>query len=113
MRDDETGPDPKAGSQDRKTRIDGDRVIHTVKGQPYHGDRYTPPMGLTTEQNEEQRTGTKIDERQVREAARGERESTAWSGTARTHSTVERTGGTDEVAEAPYGRKGEKQSREG
>jgi hypothetical protein len=113
MRDDETGPDPKAGSQDRKTRIDGDRVIHTVKGTPYHGDRYSRPMGLTTEQNEEQRTGTKIDERQTREAAAGERESTAWSTTTRSHATVERTDGSDEVADAPFGRKGSKQSREG
>ena len=48
-----------------------------------------------------------------RDAARGERESTAWSGTALTHATVERTDGSDEVAEAPFGRKGEKQSREG
>jgi hypothetical protein len=113
MRDDERGPDPKTGSQDRKTRIDGDRVIHTVKGTPYHGDRYSRPMGLTTEQNEEQRTGAKIDERQIREAAAGERESTAWSGAPREHSTIERTSGSDEVAEAPYGRKGSKQSREG
>ena len=113
MRDDETGPDPKAGSQDRKTRIDGDRVIHTVKGTPYHGDRYSRPTGLTTEQNEERRVGTKIDERQTFEAARGEQDSTAWSGTARQHGTVERNDGTDEVAEAPFGKKGTKQTREG
>jgi hypothetical protein len=69
MRDDQHGPDPKAGSQDRKTRVKGDRVIHTVDGTLYHGDRYERPYGLTTEQWEEQRRGAKLDERQVREAA--------------------------------------------
>ena len=69
MRDDERGPDEKAGSQDRKTRTKGNRVIHTIRGSLYHGDVGERPYGLTTEQWNEQRTGTKIDERQVREAA--------------------------------------------
>ncbi|HEX2120854.1 MAG TPA: hypothetical protein VHL59_04360 [Thermoanaerobaculia bacterium] len=78
------------GDQDRKTRIKGDRVIHTVNGTPYHGDRYEGPRGLTNEQKESQRTGAKLDERQVREAAHdglGGRQQ------------VERLRGTDEVAE--------------
>ncbi|HEX9984240.1 MAG TPA: hypothetical protein VGF69_13315 [Thermoanaerobaculia bacterium] len=91
MRDDQRGPDPKAGSQDRKTRIDGDRVIHTVKGTPYHGDRYTRPYGLTTEQNEARRVGPKLDERQGNEAAR------------EGHRSIERTDGTDEVTETRKG----------
>ena len=69
MRDDQRGPDPKAGSADRKTRIDGNRVIHTPNGSLYHGDVGERPYGLTTEQWNDQRTGAKIDERQIREAA--------------------------------------------
>lgn len=61
MRDEQT--EPKANVDDGKTRTDGDRVIHTVAGTPYHGDRYERPRGLTTEQNEDHRTGTKIDGR--------------------------------------------------
>ena len=57
-------------SQDRKTRTKGERVIHTVKGTPYHGDRYEAPRGLTTEQSEDQRRGAKLDERQTRESRR-------------------------------------------
>lgn len=82
-------------SPDRKTRIDGDRVIHTVKGSPYRGDRYERPYGLTAEQSESQRNGPKIDERQVREAAHD-----GLSGKRQ----VERLDGTDEVPEAKKGR---------
>ncbi|HSP34558.1 MAG TPA: hypothetical protein VLU46_09610 [Thermoanaerobaculia bacterium] len=56
----------------------GNRVIHTTKGGIYKGDRTDRPRGLTTEQAEDQRTGVKIDERQVREAAQGERQATEW-----------------------------------
>ena len=94
MRDDQRGPDPKAGSPDRRTRVDGDRVIHTVKGTPYHGNRSEPPRGLTTEQWEEQRTGAKLDERQTREAAHD-----GLSGKQQ----VERLDGTDEVASTKKG----------
>lgn len=84
-------------SQDRKTRIKGDRVIHTVKG------KFTPggveggevPRGLTAEQWEEQRTGHKLDERQVREAAHD-----GLSGKQQ----VERLGGTDDVTSVKKGR---------
>jgi hypothetical protein len=69
MRDDQRGPDPKTGSPDRKTRVKGDRVIHTPKGTLYHGDRYEGPRGLTNEQQEERRVGAKIDERQGRQYA--------------------------------------------
>jgi hypothetical protein len=86
---------PKDGSPDRKTRIDGDRVIHTPKGMPYHGDRYAPPYGLTTEQAEAQRSGSKLDERQTREAAHD-----GLGGKQQ----VERLDGTDEVASTKKGR---------
>lgn len=91
MRDDQRGPDPKAGSQDRKTRVDGDRVIHTVNGNIYSGNRYEGPRGLTTEQNEARRVGPKLDERQGREYAHGGQESKPG---------IERLDGTDEVAES-------------
>src|SRR3954469_14768758 len=55
-------------SPDRKTRIKGNRVMHTPKGGVYKGDAAERPRGLTTEQAEDQRRGTKIDERQRREA---------------------------------------------
>jgi hypothetical protein len=67
MRDDQREPSAKAGSQDRKTRKDGDTVIHTVGGSIRHGDRNEAPRGLTVEQASEQRSGSKLDERQTRE----------------------------------------------
>jgi hypothetical protein len=96
MRDDERGPDPKAGSQDRKTRVEGDRVIHTVKGSLYQGDRGERPYGLTTEQWEDQRTGAKLDERQVREAAH--------DGLGGKQQIESLSGDRDEVAETKKGR---------
>ena len=95
MRDDQRGPDPKAGSQDRKTRVKGDRVIHTVKGTPYHGDAAERPRGLTTEQWESQRTGAKLDERQSREAAHDGLDG---------KQQVERLDGTDDIATTRKGR---------
>jgi len=95
MRDDERDPDPKAGSQDRKTRTDGDRVIHTVKGSLYKGDSGERPYGLTTEQAESQRSGAKLDERQVREAAHD-----GLSGKQQ----IERLNGTDDVTDVRKGR---------
>ena len=56
-------------SPDRKTRIEGNRVIHTPKGTLHHDDFNSPPFGLTEEQWEERRRGSKIDERQVLEDA--------------------------------------------
>jgi hypothetical protein len=87
--------DRNSSSPDRKTRVDGDRVIHTVKGTPYHGDLYEGPRGLTNEQKESQRVGAKLDERQVREAAHD-----GLGGKQQ----VERLDGTDEVAETRKGR---------
>lgn len=54
---------------DRKVRVKGNRVIHTPRGGMYKSDVTERPMGLTTEQAEDQRTGTKIAARQTREAA--------------------------------------------
>ena len=54
---------------DRKVRVKGNRVIHTPRGGVYQGDVAERPMGLTTEQAEDQRKGTKIAARQTREAA--------------------------------------------
>ncbi|MBV8520127.1 MAG: hypothetical protein JO197_22225 [Acidobacteria bacterium] len=95
MRDDQRGPDPKAGSPDRKTRVKGDRVIHIVKGNLYQGDAAERPRGLTTEQWESQRTGAKLDERQTREAAHD-----GLGGKQQ----VERLDGTDDVASTRKGR---------
>jgi len=61
-----------------KTRVKGNRIIHTTKGGIYKGDRAERPSGLTTAEAEDQRTGVKIDARHVREAAQGERQATAW-----------------------------------
>lgn len=95
MRDDQRGPDPKAGSPDRKTRVKGDRVIHTVKGMPYRGDRYEGPRGLTTEQQEERRVGSKLDERQGRQYAHGSHDAKPGIG---------RLDGTDDVTTVKKGR---------
>jgi hypothetical protein len=83
------------GDQDRKTRVKGNRVIHTPKGSLYHGNRYEPPRGLTNEQAEDQRRGAKVDERQVREAAHD-----GLGGKQQ----VERLGGTDDVTTTKKGR---------
>ena len=82
-------------SQDRKTRVVGDRVIHKNSGSIYKGDAMERPRGLTTEQWESQRTGAKLDERQVREAAHD-----GLGGKPQ----IERLGGTDEVASTRKGR---------
>jgi hypothetical protein len=95
MRDDQRGADPKAGSQDRKTRVQGDRVIHTVKGTPYHGDRYEGPRGLTNEQAEERRVGSKVDERQGRQFSHGGQDIKPGIG---------RLDGTDDVTSVKKGR---------
>jgi hypothetical protein len=75
-------------SQDRKTRTDGDRVVHTVGGSIRHGDMNEAPRGLTAEQANEQRSGIKLDERQTREST----------------TTAEGKQGTDDVS-APFGGK--------
>ena len=82
-------------SQDRKTRIKGDRVIHTVKGNLYQGGIAEPPRGLTSEQWEDQRSGHKSADRQVREAAHD-----GLGGKQQ----VERLGGTDDVTSVKKGR---------
>ncbi|HEX8410412.1 MAG TPA: hypothetical protein VF883_16220 [Thermoanaerobaculia bacterium] len=95
MRDDNRGPDPKAGSPDRKTRVKGNRVIHTVSGNLYKGDRYEGPRGLTNEQAEERRVGTKIDERQGRQYAHGSHD---------VKPGISRLDGTDDVTTVKKGR---------
>jgi len=84
-------------SPDRKTRVKGNRVIHTTRGGTYHGDAAERPRGLTTEQAEDQRRGVKIDERQRREA--GERIIDAKPRRVRGNAS-------DESAAAPFGKKG-------
>lgn len=49
-------------------RVKGNRVIHTERGI-YHGDVAERPRGLTTEQAEDQRVGSRIGARQRREDA--------------------------------------------
>ena len=51
-----------------KVRVKGNRVIHSSKNV-YKGGRVEAPRGLTAEQAEEQRTGSKLAARQTREAA--------------------------------------------
>ena len=67
-------------NQPSKTRRKGNTVYHAPKGAIYHGDVAERPIGLTTEEAEEQRVGGKLDERQVRDAAQAKR---ATSGRAR------------------------------
>jgi hypothetical protein len=96
MNDDKRRDQPEGvGSQDRKTRVRDDRVIHTVQGSLNRGNRYEAPRGLTPEQYEAQRTGPKLDERQVREAAHD-----GMGGKQQ----IERLDGTDEVTETRKGR---------
>jgi hypothetical protein len=80
---------------DRKVRVKGNRVIHTTRGGVYHGDVAERPRGLTTEQAEDQRVGSKLDERQTREAAQRAIE-------AKPRRTTPKT---DELTAAPYGKK--------
>ena len=82
-------------SQDRKTRIKDDRVLHTVKGSLYRGDLSEPPRGLTNEQWNDQRTGHKLGERQIREAAHDGLDG---------KQQVERLDGTDDVTSVKKGR---------
>jgi len=85
-------------SPDRKTRVKGNRVIHTPEGTLYHGDRYEGPRGLTNEQKEERRVGAKLDERQGREYSHGGIE---------TKPGIERLDGTDDVTDVKKGRERE------
>lgn len=91
-----------ANKQDRKTRLRGDTVVHRNEGRLFQGQSYEPPRGLTAEQGEEERTGAKLGDRQVREGAQGDGQSTPWGDTsARRRPPIEHptTHGTDEVAE--------------
>jgi hypothetical protein len=71
--DDKTGSSP-----DRKARIEGDRVIHTPKGNLYRGDSAEPPRGLTADQSQNQRTGWNVAEREIRDGAQGTGQATEW-----------------------------------
>jgi len=95
-------------TQDRKTRTKDDRVIHTVKGSPYHGDAADRPRGLTTEQAENRRTGWDIKDRQVFEAARGAQQA---SEAGDPNATMPlpgrmRRNQKDELTDPPYGKRG-------
>jgi hypothetical protein len=107
MHDDDGSRSKKVGSADRKTRQKGDTVFHTTRGGIYHGDNAERPRGLTTEQAEDQRTGVKIDERQVREAARGERQATEWGNPNERQPEPGKAHrrDTDELTAPPYGKK--------
>ena len=101
-------------SQDRKTRVEGDRVIHTVGGSIRHGEKNEPPRGLTTDQGNEQRSGAKLDERQTFEAAHGEQQSTPVGDVNRIRENAEgegRASDTDEVTTARSGVSGRSRSR--
>jgi hypothetical protein len=95
-------------TQDRKTRVDGDRVIHTVKGSLYHGNNDERPRGLTTEQAENERVGWDIKERQIREAAHGEQQATEWGDPDATMPLPGRgrKNETDELTDPPFGKRG-------
>lgn len=100
MRDDDLSErdNERAGSADRKTRRDGNRVIHTPNGALFHGEEDDRPRGLTAEQDVNQREGWKLDERQARELAQEAKD-------APPHHV---RNATDELASPPFGRKGEK-----
>lgn len=70
--------DETNGSPDRKTRVEGNRVIHTPKGNVYRGDSAEPPRGLTNDQSQNQRTGWNVAEREIREGAQGTGQATEW-----------------------------------
>lgn len=70
-------------------------MIHTVKGSLYKGDRYEGPRGLSNEEKEERRVGSKADERQGRE--------TGFGGHNR-KPPVSRLDGTDDVTDVKKGR---------
>ena len=108
MRNDGRQKSQRAGSPDRKTRVKGNRVIHTTKGGVYHGDIADRPRGLTTEQAEEQRVGAKIGERQVREAAQGERQATEWGDIRERQPQpgTKKRAKTDELTSPPFGKRG-------
>lgn len=95
MNDDNREGGRTTGSPDRKTRIDGDRVIHTPNGTLHHGNRYEGPRGLTTEQNEARRTGAKLDERQARQTGFGGK---------MVKPPLSNLDGTDDVTEVKKGR---------
>jgi hypothetical protein len=100
----------KDDSADRKTRVKGNRVIHTTRGGIYKGDAAERPRGLTTEQAEDQRSGAKIDERQVREAAQGERQATEWGDIRERQpqpGTKKRVK-SDELTSPPFGKRGKR-----
>jgi hypothetical protein len=101
MKDDE-------GTQDRKTRQKDDRVIHTVKGTPYHGDAAERPRGLTTEQAENRRAGWDIKDRQVFEASHGEQQASEAGDPDATQPLPGRTrrNASDELTDPPYGKRG-------
>jgi hypothetical protein len=111
MHDDDGSRGKAVGSADRKTRQKGDTVYHTTRGGIYHGDNAERPRGLTTEQAEDQRTGVKIDERQVREAAHGERQATEWGDPNERQPDVTKTRrrDTDELTAPPFGKKNPRQ----
>ncbi len=95
-------------SADRKTRVKGNRVIHTTKGGIYKGGADERPRGLTTEQAEDQRTGVKIDERQVREAAHGDRQATEWGDIheRQPQPGTKKRPKSDELTAPPFGKRG-------
>lgn len=86
---------------DRKVRVKGNRIIHTPRGGVYRGDVAERPIGLTTEQAEDERTGVKIAKRQTREAAQRAVEA----------KPRRRRPRTDELTAAPYGKKGKTQKK--
>ena len=107
MHDDDGSRGIRVGSADRKTRQKGKTVYHTTRGGIYHGDAAERPRGLTTEQAEDQRTGAKIDERQVREASHGERQATEWGNPNERQPEPGKAHrrDTDELTAPPYGKK--------
>ena len=94
------------GSPDKKTRVEGNRVIHSSKGSVNRTALAESPRGLTAEEGEEERVGSKIGNREVREAAQGERQSSASgpiSARQSTPGTAEHKAKTDEVTQARKG----------
>jgi hypothetical protein len=92
---------------DENVRVKGDTVIHTPRGGIFQGssgdDR---PRGLTDEQYNEQLYGTKQDEREVREASHGERQSTP-NGDLSERQAIPGEGrkGSDDLADPPFGKR--------
>lgn len=94
-------------SPDRKTRVEGDRVIHTPAGMPFNHDERGDgaPRGLTREQWDEERYGAERDDLDRRYAAAGEHQAGETGDINERHPKPGARDGSDELTDLPSGKK--------